>query len=128
MRCLDASFLIDLVRDVPEAVRKAESLATSGEHLSVAAPALAELLIGAYHRGGEDLRKTIDLVAQLDVVEVDAEVAAEAGRLGAELLRRGEAAPMVDLLIAACTTMRKMVLVSRDVAFSRIPGVVVETY
>ena len=86
MRCLDASFLIDLVRDVPEAVRKAESLATSGEHLSVAAPALAELL------------------------------------------RRGEAAPMVDLLIAACTTMRKMVLVSRDVAFSRIPGVVVETY
>lgn len=128
MRCLDASFLIDLVREVPEAVRKAESLAASGERLCVAAPALAEFLIGAYHRGGEDLRKTLELAGQLDVVEVDAEVAAEAGRLGAELLRRGEAAPMVDLLIAACTKIRNIVLVTRDPAFSTIPGVVVETY
>ena len=128
MRCLDASFLIDLVRAVPEAVRKAESLAASGERLSVAAPALAELLIGAYHRGGEDLRKTLDLVAQLDVVDVDADAAAEAGRLGAELLRRGEAAPMTDLLIAACARLHSLVLVTRDETFARIPGVAAESY
>ena len=128
MRCLDAAFLIDLLRKDGGAVLKAKEWDEIGEGLSVAAPALAEVLRGAYFRGGDDLRATVELVANLDVLVIDRDVAAEAGRLGAELLRRGEAMAASDLLIAAAAKLRQEILVTRDHRLARIPGLVVEGY
>ncbi len=41
MRCLDSTFLIDLLHENRDAVRKAEELRASGERLNVPAPVLA---------------------------------------------------------------------------------------
>ena len=128
MRCLDASFVIDLLRGDPDAVRKARSFDAAGERTSVAAPALAEILSGAYYKGGPDLTRTLETLASVEVLPVDEAVAAEAGRIGGEQLRRGSKVATVDLLIAAAATLHQHILVTRDAVFSRIPGLAVESY
>ena len=128
MRCLDSTFLIDLLHEDRDAVRKAEDLRASGERLSIPAPVLAEVLLGAYVRGGTTLRKTMEVLAGFDVLDIDGTVAAEAARIGAELLRRGVTVTTLDLLIAAAARLHQRILVTRDTAFSRIPGLAVEAY
>lgn len=128
MRCLDSSFIVDLLAGEVAAVRKAAELESTGERLSVTAPAMAEVLVGAQFRGGPYLRKALELLAGLDVLVADASVAAEAGELGAELLRRGARPASADLLIAATARLHRKILLTRDKGFAAIPGLAVETY
>lgn len=128
MRCLDSTFLVDLLKGDATATAKMKEIEALDEPVSMAAPSLTELLLGAYFKGGALLKDTLDLVARVDVLDVDATVAAEAGRLGAELLRRGQGLPTTDLLIAAAARLRGHVLVTRDTDFARIPGLSVEGY
>lgn len=99
-----------------------------GEGVSLPAPCLAEVFLRAHFKGGALLRDTLDIPARLDILEVDAAVAGEAGRLGAELLRCGQCLPTTDLLIAAAALLHGQVLVTRDADFTRIPGLAVEGY
>ena len=122
------SFLVDLLKGEGAAVQKAKELYASGERLSIAAPALAEVLIEANFQGGGNLSRSLEILSAFEVLDVDASVAAEAGRIGAELLRRGEAVATLDLLIVAAAKVHQHVLITRDAAFSRIPGLAVEAY
>ncbi len=128
MRCLDSSFIVDLLAGDPAALRKAKELEEAGERLCIAAPAMAEVMMAAHFRGGRYLRKALELVAGLEVLAADGLVAAEAGELGAELLPRGEHPAAADLLIAASVRLHRKVLLTRDKGFSSIPGLAVETY
>jgi len=128
LRCLDSTFLIDLLKGDAAAAAKMREIESLGETVSLAAPSLAELLLGAHFKGGALLRETLDVVSRLEVLEVDATVAGEAGRLGAELLRRGLGLPTTDLLIAAAARLRGQILVTRDADFARIPGLAIEGY
>lgn len=125
---MDTSFLVDLLKEEPAATERAAALEGSGERPSVPAVALTELLIGAYYRGGSFLNESLELAASLQVIDTDAEIASEAARIGADLLRRGEAMSQLDLVIAATARLRQAILVTRDRAFARIPGLAVETY
>lgn len=128
MRCLDSSFLIDLLKGDDAATTKMKEIEGLGEHVSVAAPCMTEILIGAHFKGGALLKDTVNLLSRMEVLEVDEEVAAEAGSLGAELLRRGQPLPTTDLLIAAAAKHHQHVLVTRDEDFHGIPGLTVEGY
>ncbi len=128
MRCVDSTFLIDLIQEDASALTKAKSIVDAGEGLSIAAPALTEILIGAHYKGGRTLRETLERIGSLDVLAIDAEVAGEAARIGAEMLRRGQAVGTIDLLIAAAAKLHGHILLTRDTGFSRIPGIAVETY
>lgn len=128
MRCLDSTFLIDLLKGDAAATAKMREIETLGEPVSLAAPCLTELLLGAHFKGGALLRDTLDLVARVEVLETSEVVAAEAGRLGAELLRRGLGLPTTDLLIAATARLHGHVLVTRDTDFQRVPGLAIEGY
>jgi tRNA(fMet)-specific endonuclease VapC len=128
MRCLDSTFLVDFMRGEGSAVDKIRELREASERLTTPAVAAAELLIGAHYRGGRDLTRTLELLDQLDILPFDRAEAAEAGRLGAESMRRG--APLVgnDLLVAATASCHRGILVSRDSVFSMAPGLAVESY
>jgi tRNA(fMet)-specific endonuclease VapC len=128
MYALDASFVIDVIRGERGAAEKVASMESVGELAAVPAPALAEVLIGAYFSGGETLRRTLQFAAAVSVAETDHTVATEAGRMGAELLKRGESLPLPDLLVAATAKVRGQVLLTRDSGFARIPGLTVENY
>jgi tRNA(fMet)-specific endonuclease VapC len=128
VRCFDSTFLIDYVRGEASAVDKVRELLESAERLTTPAVAAAELLVGAHYRGGRELSRTLEFLERLDVLAFDVAEAAEAGRLGAESLRRGSPLVGLDLLVAATARHHRGILVSRDGAFSRVPGLAVETY
>ena len=126
--CLDSCFLIDVAAGDAGAARKVRAMEVTGATLAVAAPALTEVLVGAHTRGGAYLRKMTELLAPLEVLATDASLARQAGELGAEMRARGFPTPTVDLIIAATARSRTAVVVTRDDAFGRIPGIAVETY
>lgn len=128
MRCFDTSFLIDYVRGEGRAVRKVREFTEEGERMVAPSVAVAELLVGAHYRGGRELSKTLELLEVLEVLPFDSSVAEEAGRMGAESLRRGSPLLGVDLLVAATARVHRGILVSRDNIFSGVPGLALENY
>lgn len=128
MVSLDTSFLIDLRRGDAAAVAKAKALEEIGELKCVTAPVAAELLVGAHRFGGPHLERTRHLLGSLILLPTDMEACEEAGRMGAQLLARGGTVGGVDLLIAATSKRHGERLLTRDQGFSRIQGLVVETY
>jgi predicted nucleic acid-binding protein len=128
MRCLDSTFLVDVAKGRPAAKAKAKAITESGERVAVPAPVVAEVMVGANFQGGSYHRRMLDFMANLEVIDTTADIALEAGALGAELVRRGTAVGTMDLIIAATAKRSGAVIVSRDTDFAKIPGVAVETY
>ncbi len=126
--CLDTSFLIDVLRGHPGAVSRSKVLDARGETIFLPAPVLAEFLDGAHYAGGGYLRDALALVAGMDVLPLDGDTGAVAGRLRAELRRAGHPLPILDVMIAAIAIRHHHVLVTRDAGYSRIPGLAVEPY
>ncbi|HKZ63963.1 MAG TPA: PIN domain-containing protein [Thermoplasmata archaeon] len=128
MVSLDTTFLIDLRKGVPVALLKAQALEEAGEPKCVTSPAAAELFVGAYRAGGAQLERTRMLLGSLVLLDADLEACEEAGRMGAELLARGEPLSANDLLIAAISKRHGQRLLTRDRTFVRVPGLTVESY
>ena len=125
---LDSSFLIDLLAGEPRAVAKAVELDRSGVPRYVSAPAAAEVMIGAYRLGGAYFSRAKALIDGLPLLPFDRAAYHQAGRLGAELQRRGIPLGQGDLFIAAISIQQGERLLTHDRGFSRVPGLAVETY
>ncbi|MCI4353003.1 MAG: type II toxin-antitoxin system VapC family toxin [Thermoplasmata archaeon] len=128
MKCLDSTFCIDLANGAPAAVLKAAELSKTGERLAIAAPALTEFLVGAFHQGGKRLEQALAYISELEVLDITEPISVDAARLGGECSRRGEAVGTLDLLIASAAKHHHAPLLSRDSDFGRIPGLTLETY
>lgn len=128
MASLETTILVDLLRGNPEAIARIRSLEAAGEPKCTTAPAVAEMLIGAYRIGGHELEQAHALVDSLTLLEFDLEACHEVGQLGAALMARGEAMSSNDLLIAAISKRHGQRLITRDRGFTRVRGLVVETY
>lgn len=125
---LETTFLVDLLNEASAAMRRARTLEESGEPKCVTPPAAAEVLIGAYFLGGRELAKAHELLESLTLLPFDPEAYHEAGKIGADLLARGEALGAADLFIAAVTKRHGQRLLTRDRSFARVRGLQVETY
>ncbi|HEV2316552.1 MAG TPA: type II toxin-antitoxin system VapC family toxin [Thermoplasmata archaeon] len=128
MRSVDSTFCFDLLQREAGATRRAKELDDSDEHLTIAAPALLEVLEGGYRRGGRYLERVTEMLARFEVLEIGLLEADQAARIGAECISRGQTVPHMDLLIAAACRRQGQVLITRDPDFSRIPGLTVESY
>lgn len=128
MVSLDSSFLIDLLAGKPRAVARATELDQTSEPRFVTAPAASEVLIGAYRLGGAYFERTRALIDSLPLLPFDRASYHQAGRLGAELLKRGTPLGQGDLFVAAITLRYGERLLANDRAFARVPGLAVETY
>ena len=128
MVSLDSSYLIDLLYGEEDAVVKARELDSLSEPRYISAPAAAEVLIGGYRLGGAYLERTRAIVDGLPMLLFDLEAAHVAGRLGAEMRRRGTNVGQGDLLIAAISMRHGQRLLSRDKVFPRLPGLETRSY
>lgn len=128
MVSLDSSFLIDLLAGVEAASAHASLVESTGELAFVTAPAAAEVLVGAYRAGPSYLRKAKILIDGLPLLPFDREAYDLAGRLGAELLHRGTPIGQADLFIGAITLRHGESLLTRDTAYSKIPGLRTQSY
>jgi len=127
-RCADASFLIDVTRGDIGAVGKLREIQLAGEALTSPAPAVAELLLGAYLHSGRAQTEAVSFAGEIETIPIEFETAVLAARIAAKLVRAGKPLAMVDILIAAAAVSKNLALLTRDQGFSRIDGLVVEPY
>jgi tRNA(fMet)-specific endonuclease VapC len=94
--------------------------------LYLSSVALAELYVLAYRLDDPTARlEAIEEVIRDEValIDFDGDCARVAGRLRAELLRRGTSVPPIDLLIGAVAVTYDMTLVTHNISdFRPIPG------
>lgn len=123
---LDTSQIVDLIRgrDLSAgAIFNATVL--SGTAIAVSTPVRFELVSGAHSSGSPDrkLVQLANLLAQCVEVEFSTKDADFAGRLDADLRRRGQPIGDVDTLIAGQALARGWTVVTRNVRhFGRVEG------
>jgi predicted nucleic acid-binding protein len=117
---LDTNVLSELVRPRPEP--NVQAFVRAQTDPIVSALTIHELVFGA-ERANDPLRRTrlLSWIAGIRsqfagrIVDIDADVAEQAGRLRAGAASLGANADPIDALIAACATTRGAVIATRNV-------------
>ena len=120
---LDTNLCIRVLRDRPQGLRERFNAEASG--LSVSSIVLYELLYGAAKsaRPVENRRQVEAFAARLEVLDFDADAAAHAGEIRAELEREGKPIGSYDVLIAGHARSRGLIVVTGNLAeFRRVDG------
>ncbi len=95
------------------------------DDIRLSAIVVAELLHGAYHskRVEQNLRETLDFIADFEVIAFDEPEANAYGQILDSLQRKGQIIGNNDILIAATALIRNATLVTNNIhEFSRIDG------
>ena len=127
----DTTFLIDILTDEPSAVAKANELEVGGIAVSVGAPTVFELYVGASRsrRSVEEKAKITSIVASLPQLPLDYESAKAAGEIYAGKVRAGSTIDTEDAMLAGISRVHREPILTRNVKhFSNIEGVSAETY
>jgi tRNA(fMet)-specific endonuclease VapC len=132
MVCVDTTFLADLIRKNPDAIKKLTDLAKEGNILSTTIITSAELFYGAYKSNNVDREKAkMQLVlSRFIVFEMDEIGAEKFGEVLSKLEKLGQKIADKDVMIAAIAMSKgENVIVTRNKKdFERIPNIIVETY
>jgi tRNA(fMet)-specific endonuclease VapC len=132
MVCVDTTFLADLIRKNPDAIKKLTDLAKEGNILSTTIITSAELFYGAYKSNDVDREKAkMHLVlSRFIVFEMDEIGAEKFGEVLSKLEKLGQKIADKDVMIAAIAMSKgENVIVTRNKKdFERIPNIIVETY
>ncbi len=128
MKCLDTTFLVDIVEHPEEARGIAEGLEGRGEVLATTAFNVYEALLGTHSLRDRGQRaKLLDLYAKvlsrLVVLPMSLEDAAKAAEIGGELRRKGQEVGADTLTAAIALRGGCDGVVTRNVShFARIEG------
>ena len=128
MRCVDTSFCVGFLRVEEAAVDLAKRLELDGEQVILPSLVVVEFMPGPFARGGTALARSLALVARMTVVSVTSEIAVESARLGGESLAMGDPQDPVKLIVASTAISLECAVVTRDAAFSEMPGITVTGY
>ncbi len=125
----DTTFLVDLMRDVPAASRKAQDLVEKKSALCVTAITVFEIQRGM-HRSTDMQRKNLERVLDgLGLLVLDRASASRAAQIDLRLREKGLEIEAEDCMIAGIALERGESILTRNVKhFSRIPGIRVESY
>ncbi len=130
MAVADTSFLIDLMREDPQAVAKLESYTERSVSLWIPAPALHELYYGArrHPEHEREIARIETLEHAVPALPLGPQDARRAGILEAELEADGVPLGIEDVRIAAIALGRGQPVVTRDGGYDRIEGLQVDAY
>lgn len=126
---LDTDLCIRLLRDRPQGLRARFN--AEAETLCISVITLKELLHGAAKsaRPSENRRAVETLAARLTTLAFDAEAAAQAGEISAELEAQGQPIGPYDTLIAGHARSRGLIVITGNLReFSRVAGLRAEDW
>lgn len=130
MPTLDTTFLADLIRQKPDAVKKFNVLVESGVPLATTTINILELFRGAY--SSRSIPDNITLVRALQEALIDLTIDNDTyevfGALSAEMKGAGTPIGDFDELIASITLCNDGIIITRDQHFQKVPGLNVEMY
>lgn len=124
--CLDTTFLIDLLRDLPAVVEKARELKEARSDLSTTSINAFEAYIGAIHSANPKRLATLEaLLGDLRILLLGKAEAEMSASIMVDLMRSGKTIEMRDALIAGCMLKSSCrSIVTRNAQdFSRIPKI-----
>lgn len=126
----DTTFLIDLLKNRPEAVRKAVELDIKKESVFTTTITVFELWQGVLDlQSKEALDKIHILLDSLGLVSFDLESAKFGGLIHAKLRREGQSIDPEDSMIAGiCLKTNQTLLTKNTKHFSRIRELKIESY
>lgn len=133
MKCLDTTFLIDLMHNEASAVRKARELEEVGFNATTEINVF-ELVYGIHRSKLGDrkarLAQAEQLFSRLVTFPLNHEAALNAGKILGKLSREGkEASPRDGMIASVAITHGCNVIVTRNTKhFVSIPGIQVEVY
>ncbi len=122
--CLDSDLLIGLLRGEEKAVAAANRFDDADGELRTTTINAYEILYGA-HRSGrvQNIDQAQTLLARLVVLPLDQQSAKQAARLMAELMVRGSAVDLRDVLVSAIALRHYCTLVRRNKRdFTKVKG------
>ncbi|MEE8403727.1 MAG: type II toxin-antitoxin system VapC family toxin [Candidatus Hydrothermarchaeaceae archaeon] len=124
---IDTSIFVDTLRldVVPASKSLFECLDGENEGFT-STIAVAELSVGAYLSSESNaLEKTVDLLSLVSIIDLDREIAMEAGKIYSGLVKKGSRIELNDCLIAAtCLSLGVSDVVTRNTNhFERIGGI-----
>ncbi|CEA14139.1 type II toxin-antitoxin system VapC family toxin [Methanobacterium formicicum] len=124
---IDTSIFVDVLRTEfkPSSKRFLESIEKENKGFS-SVITTAELSVGAYRSNREDsIRRTLDLLSIVDLVDVNEVIALEIGKIFADLMDKGKIIELNDCIIAASSlSLGIKRIITRNIEhFHRIKGV-----
>lgn len=131
MVCLDTSFIIDVLKGDKKLIDIENELDEKNEDILVPAPAVSELIKGAYlsSKPEKEKEKIIDFLSKLIVLSFDKDSAIISGKIEAELIKRGMKIDLEDIMIASVSMRNEeKLLTTNKKHFDRIEGLAVEGY
>jgi predicted nucleic acid-binding protein len=129
--CLDTDVLIDYLRKPSDKVKRLmENVFERKVSACTTSVNAFEIWLGAHlaPKKAELVRDTKDFFGQLEVVDFDYESSVEAGRVLADLRKRGEPIEIRDLFVGCICKVSSMPLVTRNLKhYRRVRGLKVLT-
>ena len=130
MTVLETSFVIDILQNVPAALKLLDKLQGTESAIYVTSPTVMELWEGALRSKLSDKEKErVDgLLASVAVLHFDVRAAKRAAELRFELSQKGTPVELRDVMIASVTLVNGEMIVTSDSDYARIPGLKVLKY
>ncbi len=130
MKFLDSTFLIDFLREDPDAVEIASKI--SSESLATSSINIFEVMLGINldkRKTDAKLKKFNGLISNFDILSFDKEDSFAASEIASSLMKKGQAINDLDFLIAGIMKSHNIIeIITRDKHFSKIKEIKVITY
>jgi predicted nucleic acid-binding protein len=129
--CVDTDFLVALLRNYPDATKKAEEYDSILADIATTSMNSFEIYLGAFR--SRDAKKNVkqadELFNSLNVLDLTLECSRKSSEILSELLQIGKPIDLRDAIIASISLVNKRTLVTRNIKhFKRITGLSLETW
>ncbi len=121
---VDSAFLVDHLRDEPQALAKSDELAGRREPLFLTTPVIYGVVTGLlFSRSRIQASAFRPLAHAFTILPFDEPAAERGAEIRAELMRDGTPGSGVDIMIAAIASLHGHSVVTRDAGFRTIPQI-----
>lgn len=127
----DTSFLIDIMENDSEAIKKAKEIEDRGLTIHVGSPTIFELYVGISlsRKARKEEAKVETTIASLPQLAFDFESARVAGSIYAEKIKRDSKIDPEDAMLAGIAKIRGETILTRNTKhFENLVGLAVEAY
>ncbi|MFQ6123553.1 MAG: type II toxin-antitoxin system VapC family toxin [Candidatus Heimdallarchaeota archaeon] len=129
--CLDTDFLVAILRNHLEAIKRAEEYDSIGVQVTTTPMNAFEICLGAFRseKTAQNVKEAENLLNSNNLLDFTLESSRRSGEILSELLHRGTPIDLRDAIIAGITIVSEYTLVTRNEKhFRRIPGLRIELW
>lgn len=129
--CLDTDFLVAILRNHPEAIKRAEEYDSIGAQVATTPMNAFEIYLGAFRseKTAQNVKEADNLLKSINLLDFTLESSRRSGEILSELLHRGIPIDLRDAIIAGITIVSEYTLVTRNEKhFRRITGLSIEVW